>query len=117
MPPLRPAPPALAPAKREEMRGIIFHIYCCFYGDEHNQDVCPLLACAWPMNSLADFNITYMAQGDTQHQGAGGACPTNNNYAIDGSGLELSPGQEKAGLITMWLPWGIPVETLHLSLC
>jgi len=70
MPPLHAAPPALAPTEREEMRGTILLICCYFCGDEHNQDVCPLLARALPMNILADFNTTYTEQDDIQHEGA-----------------------------------------------
>lgn len=71
MPSLCPAPPVLTPTEWEEMRGIVLVICCYFCGDEHNQVVCPLLACALPMNSLADLNSTYVVHGDTQHKGLG----------------------------------------------
>lgn len=94
------------------MRGIVLVICCYFCGDEHNQVVCPPLACALPMNSLADLNRTYVVYGDIQHKGLGE--PVLTTATVDGSGLSASfRGEEKTGLTITRLQWCISTEILY----
>lgn len=106
---LPPVPQALTPAEQEETRSIVLTICCYFCRDEHNQDVCPLLACALPRNN-SDFHSRDMVQGDTQHEGAGRACPKNSSGSQE-IWLCSAQGQLQA----MVQPWH-KTKTKELSL-